>query len=110
MKTWLMAAVLCGVAGLWGFQSALPRCTALTPDTAKAGDVVTAAGEHLDKSAVAEVYLTDGSKDTKVALNGQTATEIKFTVPKIAAGRYHLALLTANRASMIEQPVVLTVE
>jgi hypothetical protein len=40
----------------------------------------------------------------------QSDSEIKFKVPQIKPGRYHLAILTANKASIIEQPVVLTVE
>jgi hypothetical protein len=80
------------------------------PDTGKVGDVISVKGENLDKNNIAEVYLTDGAKDTKATISQQTPTEIKFTVPQVKAGRYHLAMLTANRASMIEQPVVLTVE
>jgi len=98
-----MAIVLCA-------YQAMPRCATVEPDTAKVGDTVSAKGEHLDKANIAELYLTAESKDTKCTISEQTATEIKFTVPKIQAGRYHLMFLTANRASMIEQPVVLTVE
>jgi hypothetical protein len=72
--------------------------------------MISVKGENLDKGTIAEVYLTDGSKDTKAIISEQTGTEIKFKVPEIKPGRYHLAMLTANRASMIEQPVVLTVE
>jgi hypothetical protein len=74
------------------------------------GDVVSAKGENLDKKSAADVYLTDGSKDTKAAISEQSETEIKFKVPQIKPGRYHLAILTANKASIIEQPVVLTIE
>jgi hypothetical protein len=31
-------------------------------------------------------------------------------VPAVKPGRYHLAVLTAKKDSLIEQPVVLTVE
>jgi hypothetical protein len=48
--------------------------------------------------------------DTKVAVTEQSSDKIKFQVPRIKPGRYHLAFLTANKASIIEQPVVLTVE
>lgn len=109
MKTWLVAGLVACAMVLGAFQ-AFPRCTALDPDTAKAGSGVSVKGENLGKAAVSELYLTDGSKDTKAAITEQTETEIKFTVPEIKPGRYHLALLTANRASMIDQPVVLTVE
>jgi hypothetical protein len=41
----------------------------------------------------------------------QTETEVKFKVPEnIKAGRYHLMVLTADKKSFIEQPVVFTVE
>ena len=46
----------------------------------------------------------------KIAVMEHTADKIKFQVPRIKPGRYHIAFLTANKASMIEQPVVLTVE
>lgn len=109
MKTWLIAGLAGLVIALCAFQ-VLPRCTVVEPDTGKMGDLISAKGENLDKSAIADLYLTDGSKDTKVAISEQTGTEIKFKVPQIKPGRYHLAILTANKASLIEQPVVLTVE
>ena len=109
MKTWLVAGLIAAAMALGAFQ-ALPRCTAVDPDTAKVGDVVTVKGENLNKANTSDVYLTDGAKDTKATISEQAETQIKFKVPEIKAGRYHLAILTANGASMIEQPVVLTVE
>jgi hypothetical protein len=109
MKTWLVAGLVASAIALGAFQ-ALPRCTALDPETGKVGDTVAVKGENLNKNNISEVYLTDGSKDTKAAISEQTDTQIKFKVPEIKPGRYHLAMLTANGASMIEQPVVLTVE
>lgn len=109
MKTRFIAGWLGFAMLLLAFQG-LPRCTSVEPDTAKAGTTISAKGENLDKNSVAEVYLTDGKDDTKVALAEQTAAEIKFQVPQIKAGRYHLAILTANRERMIDQPVVVTVE
>lgn len=109
MRTWLVVTLLCIAVALYAFQ-ALPRCTSVDPDTAKVGDVISAKGENLDKKNSADVYLTDGSKDIKVAISEQSDAEIKFKVPQIKPGRYHLAILTANKASIIEQPVVLTIE
>jgi hypothetical protein len=94
---------------LFAFQGQ-PRCTSVDPDSAKTGDMVTATCENVNKSTVADMYLTDGKDDTKVAVMENTADKIKFTVPKIKPGRYHIAFLTANKASMIEQPVALSVE
>jgi hypothetical protein len=109
MRTWLVATLLCVAVALYALQ-ALPRCSSVDPDTGKVGDVISVKGENLGKKASADVYLTDGSKDTKVAISDQSDTEIKFKVPQVKPGRYHLAILTANKASIIEQPVVLTIE
>jgi hypothetical protein len=109
MRTWLVVGLLCVAVALFAFQ-ATPHCTAVDPDSGKKGDTITAKGENLGKNSIAELYLTDGQKDTKVNISDESDTEVKFTVPEIKAGRYHLLVLTANKASLIEQPVVLTVE
>jgi hypothetical protein len=105
----VVGLLLASAAAMLGFQG-MPRCSAIDPDTAKTGDAVSVTCENADKTKVAEVYLTDGKADTKVAVMEQSGDKIKFQVPSIKPGRYHLAFLTANKASMIEQPVVLTVE
>jgi hypothetical protein len=104
-------AILVGLLGtaLWAFQDA-PLIQTVEPDTAKAGAVVVAKGQNLDKSKVCELYLTDEKKDTQVNVTEQTTTELKFTVPHMAPGKYHLMVMTANRSQMIEQPVILMVE
>jgi hypothetical protein len=114
MKKFFMAllpvsAVLILAAGLAAFQG-FPRCTAVDPDTAKTGDTVNITCENVTKSSVADLYLTDGKDDTKISVMDHTEDKIKFQVPKLKPGRYHIAFLTANKASMVEQPVVLTVE
>jgi len=80
------------------------------PDSGKMGDVVTAKGENLDKNSIAEIYLTDGKDDTKLTVSQQTGSMIKFSVPELKPGRYHIAVLTVNRDKMIDQPVVFTVQ
>jgi hypothetical protein len=115
MKTWffallLMPALLFMEPGALSAFQALPKCSAVDPDSAKTGDMVNVTCENVDKTTVADLYLTDGKEDTKVAMMEHTADKIKFQVPRIKPGRYHLAFLSANKASMIEQPVVLTVE
>jgi IPT/TIG domain len=109
MKTWLIAVLLISCAALVAFQGQ-PRCTAVDPDTAKTGDTVNVTCENVNKSTVADMYLTDGKDDTKIAVMEHTDDKIKFQVPRIKPGRYHIAVLTANKASMIEQPIALTVE
>jgi len=93
-------------------QQAMPRLTGVDPDSGKAGDVITAAGEHLDKAAVAKLYLTDGKNDLVVEMTEQTASAIKFKIPaKAAPGRFSLMFLTTGKEpKLIEQPVKVTVE
>lgn len=109
MRTWVIVGLLAMAAAVGAFQAPLPRCTSVDPDTSKAGETVTTKGENL-KVNVAELYLTDGKKDTKVEISNQSDSEIKFKVPAVPPGRYHLMTLSAKRDSMVEQPVVLTVE
>ena len=88
-----------------------PKVTTVEPDTGKVGDIISAKGENLDKSSIGEVYLTDGTHDVKMQITEQTESEVKFKVPaNTKAGRYHLMVLTADKKSFIEQPVVFTVE
>lgn len=107
MKTWLLTLSL--IPALLSAEG-LPRCTGVDPDTARTGDTVNITCENVDKTTVSDLYLTDGKDDTKIAVMERSADKIKFQVPKIKPGRYHIAFLTANKASMVEQPVVLTVE
>jgi hypothetical protein len=93
-------------------QTALPLMKSVDPTTAKVGDLLTVTGEHLDKSLVAKVFLTDGTHDFEVAVSEQDATTIKFTVPaKITPGRFALMLETRGKdVKLIEQPVKVTIE
>ncbi len=110
MRTcFVVVLVLATAAAMAGFQG-MPRCSAVDPDTAKSGDAVSITCENADKITAADLYLTDGKTDTKATIMDKTGTQIKFQVPKIKPGRYHVAFLTANKASIIEMPVVLTVE
>jgi hypothetical protein len=102
----LLFLIAMSLASFEGFS----KLVSVDPESGKEGDVATAKGENLDKSKISELLLTDGSKDFKAVITAQTEGEISFKIPKAAAGRYRLMLLTANKASMIEQPVVITVE
>jgi hypothetical protein len=93
-------------------QGAFPRMTAVEPDTGKAGDVLSVAGENLGKETVAQVFFTDGKTDTKVEITEQAATSIKIKVPaSMKTGRFSLMVLTAEKQpKLIEQPVKVNVE
>ncbi len=89
-----------------------PRMTGVEPGNGKAGDVITVAGENLDKAQVEQVFLTDGKNDLKLEITDQTGKVIKFKIPASAkSGRFALMLLTKGKEpKLIEQPVKLTVE
>jgi hypothetical protein len=111
MKKFLTLALMAATLALQAQQPA-PRMTGVEPGNAKVGDALTASGENLDKASVAELYLTTGSKDYKVAMTEQAASAIKFTVPSgVPAGRYALMVLTAGKdPKLMEQPVKVTIE
>lgn len=90
----------------------VPMIKTVEPGTAKVGDVLTAAGSHLDKSAVASLYMIQGEKTVEVKITSQTEDAIKFTVPDAAkAGRYQLMVLTTGtKPQFLEEPVYFTVE
>ena len=61
------------------------RITGVDPMIARAGDLVIASGNGLDRSNINALYLTDGARTVRAAVLEQTATAIKFQVPEEAA-------------------------
>jgi hypothetical protein len=112
MKLSVTAPLLVLVAGLLYAQQAMPRITSVDPDTAKAGDIITVTGEHLDKGEVVEVYLTDEKKDTKVEVTEQSSTSLKIKIPgNMATGRFALMVRTGGKEpKLIEEPVKVNIE
>jgi hypothetical protein len=88
-----------------------PVMRTVNPESVKAGEVATVAGEYLDKSRVKELYLTNTTGDVKVQVVEQTSVAIKFKLPeKVAPGRYNLLVLLVDEPErLIEEPARLTV-
>ncbi len=93
-------------------QQPMPRMTTVEPANGKIGDLITVAGENLQKDTVSKVFLTDGKNDVPVDITDQSATNIKFKIPaKATPGRFALMLLTSGKEpKLIEQPVKVTVD
>ncbi|MBZ5728329.1 MAG: IPT/TIG domain-containing protein [Acidobacteriia bacterium] len=93
-------------------QSGMPLMSSVEPASGKVGDVVAIQGVNLGQDIVAELYLTDGKTDLKVAMIEQTSTSIKFRIPPEAKpGRLALMVLTRGKdRKLIEQPVKIEVE
>jgi len=89
-----------------------PIMRAVQPETLKAGESATVTGEYLDKSRVAQLYLTNAQGDIKVEILEQSASAIKFRIPsKVPAARYNLLVLLADiEPKLVEEPTRITVE
>ena len=89
-----------------------PVMRTVNPETVKAGETATVVGEYLDKTRVADLFLTNAQGDIKVEILEQSVSAIKFRVPaKAAAGRYNLLVLLVDlEPKLIEEPARLTVE
>src|SRR5581483_4647872 len=90
----------------------VPMIKAVDPDTVKAGGDLIATGTHLDKTAVANLYVIQGETTIKVKIVTQAEESIKFTVPAdLKPGRYQLMVLTTGpNPQFLEEPVYLIVE
>lgn len=106
---WALAAAVLPV--LWA-QTPMPRMISVEPTSGKVGDILTVTGENLEKTHVAEVFLTDGKNDLKVPVTEQAATTLKFRIPpNVKPGKWALMILTAGKdPKYIEQPVKVIVE
>jgi hypothetical protein len=103
------------LAALVLFASAVKaqtRITGVTPDTAKAGDEVSASGEDIDGAKVDKLYLTNGKDDFEVQMSEQTEKTIKFKIPAdMKPGRWALMVRTKGAdPKLMEQPIKVTVE
>ncbi len=90
----------------------VPMIKAVDPDTANAGDELTATGTHLDKSAVASLHMIQGEKTITVKIISQTEEAIRFVIPaSTKPGRFQLMVLTTGtKPQYLEEPVFFTVE
>jgi hypothetical protein len=89
-----------------------PLMRAVSPDSAKVGEVLTVTGEYLDKSRVKEVYLTDSKSEFKLEIveQGQTLVKVKIS-PTVKPGRWKLMVLTAGvDPQLLEQPVSVEIQ
>ena len=93
-------------------QSTMPLMQKVDPASAKSGDLVTVTGDNLDQNSVAALYLTDGKDDFKVEITEQSATAIKFRIPRaVKTGRLALMVLTKGKEpKLIEEPVKVLIE
>jgi len=113
MKVSVLVSLLLAVGiAVWAEQP-MPKMVTVDPLNGKAGDVIVATGENLQKDAVAKLYLTDGKNDIVCEMLEQTDTTIKFKIPARApqGARLTVMVLTAGKdAKLIEQPVKVEID
>jgi len=112
MKVSVLVSLLLAVGmAVWAEQP-MPKMVTVDPLNGKAGDVIVATGENLQKDAVAKLFLTDGKNDIPCEMLEQTDTTIKFKIPAKApqGARLTVMVLTTGKdAKYIEQPVKLEI-
>lgn len=108
----LVSLLLAAGAAAWAEQP-MPRMVSVDPANGKAGDVIVATGENLQKALVAKLYLTDGKNDLTCEMLDQTDTTIKFKIPAHAAIGTRLTVMvltTGKDPRYIEQPVKVEID
>ena len=90
----------------------IPHVDRVEPDVVQTGDVVTAFGNYLDWSHVADVLLSDGVLVALTHIVEQERDFIRFRMPRsLAPSRYSVLLGTAEQQSrLLDQQVVITVK
>jgi hypothetical protein len=113
MKLSLLVSLLLAVGVAVWAESPMPKMVTVDPMNGKAGDVIVATGENLQKALVAKLYLTDEKNDLACEILEQTDTTIKFKIPAKAAQGARLTVMvltTGKDAKYIEQPVKVEID
>jgi hypothetical protein len=84
------------------------RVTGVDPANGKANDMVTIAGENLEKKNVSAVFLSDEKDDHKAAVVSQEADKIVIKIPVVKPGDYNVSIQAGN--AIFIQPVRFTVQ
>jgi hypothetical protein len=109
-----LIALMLALGGIRVFHepitSGRSRVLRLDPEAGSPGDLVTAYGEGLDRSRVADLLLTNGERTALVNIVQQNEVSIRFRIPRmLAKGRYTLILCFGSCRQSVEQPVTLIV-
>lgn len=115
-RTYLICAALAfvipGVRGLHGADlKELPATVMerVTPAEARPGDIVTVSGETLDAAHLKAIVLTDRKDDFDVEIVAQSLKTLRFKVPQVPPGKYHIAIRLVKDDMFLEEPVFIIV-
>ena len=79
------------------------------PGEARTGDIITVEGESLDSAHLKAVYLTDRKDQCEVEIIAQTPKFLRFKLPKVAPGKWRIAIELVRDGLFLEEPVFLIV-
>jgi hypothetical protein len=108
----LRVVSLCSPGNIGREPRDIPHIDRVEPDVVQTGDVVTAFGNYLDWSHVADVLLSDADVVALTHIVEQGSDCLKFRIPRsLAPGRYSVLLATGEQQSrLLNQQVVITVK
>jgi hypothetical protein len=87
---------------------ASPHLTSVDPQSGSVNDTITLTGEHLEKTHVSAVFLSDEKEDHKAVVVSQAADKIVIKVPSVKAGEYNISVQEGN--AILIEPVRFTVQ
>jgi hypothetical protein len=111
----ICAALVFAIPGMRSLQGAdLQRLPAtvmekVTPGEVRPSDLVTVQGEALDAAHVKAVFLTDRKEEVQVEILAQGSNYLRFKVPDIAPGKWHIAIKLVLEDMFLEEPVFVLV-
>jgi hypothetical protein len=81
----------------------------VTPGEARVNDLVSVEGLTLDADHVKAVFLTNREEQVEVEIVAQGTNRLRFKVPAIAPGKWHIAIKLVRNDMFLEEPVFLFV-
>ena len=81
----------------------------VVPAEARVGDVITVEGQTLDAAHLKGVFLTDRKDTLEVEVIAQTAKFVRFRIPKVAPGKWRIAIQLVRDDMFLEEPVFVIV-
>ena len=79
------------------FAQARPKVVSVDPQSGKANDNVTLAGENLGKELVSAVFLSDDTIDHEAMVVEQAADKIVMKVPQVKSGNYNVSIKVGDQ-------------
>jgi IPT/TIG domain len=105
---WLPAVAALALFVPLANAQAIPHIQSVSPADGKVNVAVTLTGDHLGKSDVVGVFLSDAKTDHKADIVEQSEEKIVMKVPKVQAGDYNVSVQSGDKILIL--PVRFTVD